>query len=210
MILFCFRFSVVLFGSPGIPNCNALRCICWVLVFASIFLTATIHWLVRGLSCEPNKQLYALYRFRNWERGWRRKIYQSPKKLVTDRLKAVVLFGVRVSVTFHLVCLLYSSSVLVSECHLFGKSCSLGLPSVLFVFCSYFPFWFWGSGFDSDCTRSWLLLTRLSYEIVLIHGVHRRMFFFFLANNFSEFFVYFCDIWPSAWCGGYISPSLLA
>ena len=127
---------MVLFGSPGIPNCNALRCICWVLVFASIFLTATIHWLVRGLSCEPNKQLYALYRFRNWERGWgvRRKIYQSPKKLVTDRLKAVVLFGVRVSVTFHLVCLLYFSSVLLSQCHLFGKSC---FYKCSLVFCSY-------------------------------------------------------------------------
>ena len=35
MIFFCFIFPVVLFDRPGISICNATRCICRVLVFAS-------------------------------------------------------------------------------------------------------------------------------------------------------------------------------
>ena len=56
MILFCFRFTVVLFGSPGISTCHATRCVWWNRVFAIIVfnLAVVIHWRVRGLSCEPN------------------------------------------------------------------------------------------------------------------------------------------------------------
>ena len=35
VILFYFRFSVVLFNFPGISSCHATRCICRVLVFDS-------------------------------------------------------------------------------------------------------------------------------------------------------------------------------
>ena len=48
---------------------------------------------------------------------------------------SVACFGVRVSVTFHLVCvhIIFSSVQLLSG-HLLGNSYSLGLPYVLFVF----------------------------------------------------------------------------
>ena len=60
---------------------------------------------------------------------------------------SVACFGVRVSVMFHLMFILYtfSSDGLLSG-HLLGNSCPLGWPFVLIVYCLFvifinFPFW---------------------------------------------------------------------
>ena len=76
--------------------------------------------------------------------------------------------GVRVSVTFHLmfVHIILVRSRLLSG-HLFGKSCLLTRLTICSLCIltignfSYFPFWFWGQNFGSDCSCSWSLLLSL-------------------------------------------------
>ena len=73
---------------------------------------------------------------------------------------AVVCFGVRVPLTFHLMCVhIIFSSVLVAEWPYFGKEllprltiCSLCILTLCNF--SYFPFWFSGLDLGSDCFSS--------------------------------------------------------
>ena len=72
-------------------------------------------------------------------------------------------FCVRVSVTFHLMCVhIIFSSVRLLSGHLLGNSCSLSVDHMTCSLCilticnkfiNYFPFWFW-AGFGSDCFSS--------------------------------------------------------
>ena len=91
---------------------------------------------------------------------------------ISDRSKAVVLLwfsvacfwcqSVSVSVTFHLLCVTFSS-VWVAEWQTFGKELIWLTISCLCILTisnfSYFPFWFVGLGFGSGCFSSWSLHT---------------------------------------------------
>ena len=83
-------------------------------------------------------------------------MFKPPQKFFTDRSKVLVLlcfsvacFGVRVSVTFHLMCVhIIFSSVSVAEWPLFGKKllnrltiCPLCILTICNTCISYFPFW---------------------------------------------------------------------
>ena len=58
----CFRFPVVVFGSPGISTCQATHCICWALTFAFF----TLSQVKFGLATGKHVNWYYLFHVGTW------------------------------------------------------------------------------------------------------------------------------------------------
>ena len=141
IVYFCFRFPVLLFGIPGISNCHATPCLlgphlCFFIllkfdsfVYRDNSLTSkrVIMRSEKTTKCfVPLQKLRARLAQENLFKPLSYSLLTVPRRYFCYGTLFPA-FGVRVTVTFHLMCLhIIVVPFGLLSIHLLGKSCSLG------------------------------------------------------------------------------------